>query len=217
MTSEGSLEEAAEAIERSFGKVHLLSNNAGVTLDQGPITQKSSADWEWVFSVNTFGIVKSVQAFLPALRAHGEGGHIVNTASMAGLVAIGDLQVGVYTASKYACVGYSEILRGELAPEGIGVSVFCPGMVESNLSATSARNRPKRFGGPLPTPDGEIPDALRDMMITGEEAGEIVVQGIRANRLHILTHAESRGMIEMRFGQLLADCSAQEAERKQGS
>ena len=144
---------AARDVTHALGPVHVLSNNAGVVVPQGPITEKKPRDWEYVFSVNVFGIVNCVQTFLPVIRAHGHGGHIVNTSSTAGLVSIHDLEVGVYTASKYACNGYSEILRGELAAENIGVSVLCPGLIDTELSQTSARNRPDRFGGASPVPN----------------------------------------------------------------
>lgn len=218
VTREDSLAEAARAAEAAFGAIHLLSNNAGVILTPGPLENATVTDWEWVFSVNFFGIVKSVKAFLPLLRAHGQGGHIVNTSSMAGIVAIPEIQVGVYGASKYACVAYSEYLRAELAPEGIGVSVLCPGMIESNLAATSARNRPEQFGGPLPEPAvaglrrGEAPAGNRVM--TGEECGRIAVGGIREDRLHIVTHPESLPLIERRFESLRADYAAEAAAQE---
>lgn len=218
VTSEESLAEAVTVATDAFGAVHVLSNNAGVILTPGPLEDTTTPDWEWVFSVNFFGIVKSVTAFLPALRAHGEGGHIVNTASMAGIVAIPEIQVGVYGASKYACVAYTEYLRAELAPEQIGVSVLCPGMVESDLAATSARNRPAAFGGPLPTPD--VPGLRRDeappgnRVLSGEECGQIVVGGIREDRLHIITHPESLPLIEKRFERLRADYAAEAAAQE---
>ena len=220
VTREESLAEAARSADAAFGAVHVLSNNAGVILTPSPLEDASIPDWEWVFSVNFFGIVKSVNAFLPSLRAHGEPAHIVNTASMAGIVTIPGLQVGVYGASKYACVAYSETLRAELAREQIGVSVLCPGMIESNLAATSARNRPAHFGGPLPTPavGGMRKEAAPpgNRVLSGEECGQIVVGGIRENRLHIITHPESLPLIERRFEGLRADYAA-EAAAQQGS
>jgi NAD(P)-dependent dehydrogenase (short-subunit alcohol dehydrogenase family) len=213
VTSEASLAAAAANVERLFGPVHVLSNNAGVSLPQGPLSEKTDADWQWAFSVNLFGIVKSVQAFLPGMRAHGEGGHIVNTSSMAGLVAIPDLEVGVYTASKYACNGYCEILRAELAPHGIGVSVLCPGLVDTNLAATSARNRPDRFGGPLPEPEA-MPEAMRAHAMAPEAVGPIVVRGIRANRSHILTHpAIAIPLVSARFEAIRKDGEDELADR----
>lgn len=214
VTDEASLAQAAAAVEAALGPVHVLSNNAGVSAPQGPITEKRDADWQWVFSVNLFGIVKAVQAFLPGLRRHGQGGHIVNTSSMAGLIAVPELMVGVYTASKYACTAYCEILRAELAPERIGVSVLCPGLIDTELSRTSARNRPDRFGGPLPVP-GAMPEEMRKVAMQPEEVGPIVVRGIRANRLHILTHPEmSIPMVEARFAAIRRDAEGELADRR---
>lgn len=213
VTNERSLADAASAVAEALGPVHVLSNNAGVSAPQGKIADKTDADWQWVFSVNLFGIVKSVQAFLPGMRAHREGGHIVNTSSMAGLIAVPELEVGVYTASKYACTAYCEILRAELAPEGIGVSVLCPGLIDTNLSATSARNRPSTFGGPLAAPP-PMPEEMRRVAMRPEDVGPIVVRGIRANRLHILTHPEmSIPMVEARFTQIRKDAEGELADR----
>lgn len=213
VTDEASLARAAAAVEAALGPVAVLSNNAGVSAPQGPIAEKTDADWQWVFSVNLFGIVKAVQAFLPGMRRHGQGGHIVNTSSMAGLIAVPELMVGVYTASKYACTAYCEILRAELAPEGIGVSVLCPGLIDTELSKTSARNRPERFGGPLPVP-GAMPAEMRAVAMQPEEVGPIVVRGIRANRLHVLTHPEmSIPMVEARFATIREDALGEQRDR----
>ncbi|MCA9510343.1 MAG: SDR family NAD(P)-dependent oxidoreductase, partial [Myxococcales bacterium] len=190
VTSAASLDAARDAVLDAFGAVHVLSTNAGVVLPQSPMDARSEDDWRYVFEVNVFGIVASVRTFLPALRAargRGEPAHVVNTSSMAGLLAFPGLQVGIYTASKMACAGYTEILRGELAAEGIGVSSLCPGFVLTELSATSARNRPARFGGPSAPPAGEVPEALRATALQPEQVGPIVLDGIRANRAWIFT------------------------------
>ncbi len=228
VTNERSLADAATSVVRAFGPIHVLSNNAGVSAPQGPIADKTDADWQWVFSVNLFGIVKAVQAFLPGMRAHsrshsrdhsesqGQGGHIVNTSSMAGLIAVPELQVGVYTASKYACTAYCEILRAELAPDGIGVSVLCPGLIDTQLAATSARNRPTSFGGPLGVPKA-MPEEMRKVAMQPEEVGPIVVRGIRANRLHILTHPEmSIPLVTARFDAIRKDAEGELADRQRG-
>ncbi|MEM9177236.1 MAG: SDR family NAD(P)-dependent oxidoreductase [Myxococcota bacterium] len=204
---------AAREVTHALGPVHVLSNNAGVVVPQGPITEKREADWRFVFEVNLFGIVNCVQTFLPQMRAHGRGGHIVNTSSTAGLVAIHDLEVGIYTASKYACNGYSEILRGELASEGIGVSVLCPGLIATNLSQTSARNRPNAFGGPAEAPP-PMPAEMAAQAMAPEDVGPIVVRGIKANRLTILTHPEIVApLAEARFQGIRADAAAEASER----
>ena len=101
VTDRDFLQAAARDITAALGPVHVLSNNAGVSAPQGPISDKSDLDWQWVFSVNLFGIVNCVQTFLPGMRAHGRGGHIVNTSSTAGLLAIHDLEVGIYTCLLY--------------------------------------------------------------------------------------------------------------------
>jgi NAD(P)-dependent dehydrogenase (short-subunit alcohol dehydrogenase family) len=220
VTSEASLAEAARAAGAALGDLHILSNNAGVMVPLNPVSEASARDWDYVFSVNLFGIVNSCRALLPALRAHGHEAHVVNTASMAGIAATTGIPIAIYAASKHACVAYTEFLRAELAPEGIGVSVLCPGMVESNLGATSARNRPERFGGPQPAPEASGPSRRQAppgaRVISGAECGRIVVRGIRANRLHIVTHPESLPLIERRLQQLrddfCAEAQAQNAE-----
>ncbi len=209
VTDEASLDALRDAAFDAFGTVQLLSNNAGVILPMEPLAAKSAADWEYVFSVNVFGIVKSVQAFLPHLIEQGEG-HIVNTASMAGLVALSAMPIGIYTASKYACVGYSEMLRGELEGTGVGVSVLCPGMVASNLTATSARNRPAAYGGPADSAAAEAPAEIQAQMMPAETCGEIVARGVEHDLLHILTHPGARAMVEARFEALQRDFDAAE-------
>jgi NAD(P)-dependent dehydrogenase (short-subunit alcohol dehydrogenase family) len=210
VTSSESLAAAAKETAARFGGVNLLCNNAGVMLPLGPLEEKSDADWEYVFSVNVFGVVKGVQAFLPLLRAAGPGNaHIVNTASLGGLVAVPGFPIGVYVASKYACVGYSESLRGELEPEGIGVSVLCPGMTASNLTTTSARHRPQRFGGADPLPaQGSAPKELEATFMDPDRVGRAVIHGVRENRLHIFSHVDARPMVERRFAQIAADFEA---------
>lgn len=214
VTDEASLARAASRAEAELGRVRVLSNNAGVSIPQGPMTEKTQVDWDWAFSVNVFGIVKSVQAILPQMRAaiakDGGDAHIVNTSSMAGLVTIPPIQVGIYGASKYACNGYTEQLRADLAGEGIGVSVLCPGYYDTPLTTTSAQSRPEQFGGAFEPPAGEMPDSMPSAGSDPETVGPIVVHGIRENLLHIITHPESRPMIEARFAQLMADYDAAE-------
>ena len=207
-TSTEDLAALALRVHAEFGAVHVLSNNAGVTFDR-PLADCTDDDWMWVMSVNLHSIVRGVGAFVAQMKEQGGEAHIVNTASMAGLVALPNSKrvpanIGIYTASKYAVVGFSEMLRGELDRFGIGVSVLCPGLVKSNLGATSARNRPDRYGGPASAP-GAMPAALEKLMMPAEEVGMIVVRGIRANRLHILTHPENRSVVEKRFAEVLAD------------
>jgi NAD(P)-dependent dehydrogenase (short-subunit alcohol dehydrogenase family) len=212
VTSSESLADAVKSVVAHFGGVHVLCANAGVMLPIGPLVEKSQADWEYVFSVNMHGVVKTVDAFLPQLRA-AEEAHIVNTASLGGVVSVPQFPIGVYIASKYACVGYSECLRYELGQHGIGVSVLCPGVVQSELYRTSAAQRPERFGGPeIVTPpaiDANAATGGPPQAMPAEAVGPIVVRGIRENRLHIFTHPSARAAAEQRFAAIRADFEAE--------
>jgi len=196
-----SVDAAAEATFSAFGKVHILCNNAGVggrgsTLD----------DWRWVLDVNLMGVVNGVGAFVPHMRAHGEGGHIVNTASMAGMI---NRFHGFhpYPASKYAVVGLSEGLAIQVKPFGIGVSVLCPGIVRTNI-LESARNRPERYGPPTPV-DAANPVYIRfaELVRTGMDPTEVarrVLAAVRDDELYVFTHPGMRGAVEERFQTILA-------------
>jgi NAD(P)-dependent dehydrogenase (short-subunit alcohol dehydrogenase family) len=215
VTSTESLAAAAEAVRARTGGASVLVNNAGVMLPLRPMSEASEADWEFVLSVNLLGVVKGVAAFLPQLRAAAPEAHVVNTASMGGLAAVPMFPIGPYVASKYACVGYSESLRSELEPLGIGVSVLCPGMVASNLAASSAKARPARLGAQAAPEPASAPDpALAAYFWKADDVGPVVVRGIRANRLHLFTHLEARGQVERRFGGILADFEAEAGERE---
>lgn len=210
VTSAPSLAAAAKEVVARAGGVNLLCANAGVLARIGPLEAHSTLDWEYTLSVNVLGVVKTVNAFLPALRASAPDAHILTTASLGGLVSEVRAPIGGYTASKYACVGYSEMLRAELEGQGIGVSVLCPGVVASNLMGTSAENRPHAFGSqaaPQLTPRGGGNDAARlaDFAMPAEQVGPIVVRAIRGGRFHVLTHPQTRRLVEDRFRGLLED------------
>lgn len=197
--------QAADEAERAFGAIHVLCNNAGIGLGT-PISRASTADWDWALGVNLTSVFNGVQAVLPRIRAHGQGGHVVNTASMAGILQYS--QSGIYVTTKFAVVGFSEALRAELAPEGIGVSAFCPGGVRSNI-ASYEKTRPARFANPgaaeaaPPSPRFNLSEAdrarLSRLSATPEEAGELVLRGIRDNALYVFTAPEFRPGVEERF------------------
>jgi NAD(P)-dependent dehydrogenase (short-subunit alcohol dehydrogenase family) len=203
-----SLAALAERVEAEFCGLHLLSNNAGVNY-QGLLEDATEADWNWILSVNLFGMIKAVEAFLPLLKAQDEPTHIVNNTSMAALVCLPEIRVGVYTVSKYAAAAYCEQLRAELAPSGIGVSILCPGMVRSNLAATSARNRPAEYGGPMPDPGSNMTPEVEASQMEPEEVGPIVVRGVRENRAYIFTHPQLKDVVGARFAQIAADFDAE--------
>ena len=184
-----SLEQAADETIAAFGKVHVVCNNAGVGAG-GAIGTLKPGDWDWTIAVNLMGVVYGTEAFLPHIRAHGEGGHFVNTASMAGLISIPGMEP--YTASKYAVVGMSEGWAGQLAPENIGVSVLCPGFVRTRIHE-SARARQDRFGPAADERDPERVEAARQLILGGldpERVGARVVEAVQAGELYIFTHPD---------------------------
>ncbi|MYI82299.1 MAG: SDR family NAD(P)-dependent oxidoreductase [Chloroflexi bacterium] len=202
-----SVEALAERACEEFGAVHLLFNNAGVAM-HGSLAEMSEQDWQWVLSVNLWGQLHGVRAFLPRIREQLQRGggeaHIVNTASLNGVVARNNAH-GVYTASKYAVVGYSFVLREELAAEGIGVSVLCPSMMDTGL-LTAGRNRQQRYGGPLTQPPMPIPPRREpaDPAIMAPR----ILDGVRENRRFIFTHPDTRGVVEEYQAELIADYDA---------
>lgn len=210
---------AADEAESAFGRIDVLCNNAGIGILK-PIGRASDADWDWAIGVNLTGVFNGVKAILPKIRAHGEGGHIVNTASMGGILQYS--QAGLYVTTKFAVVGFSEALRAELAPEGIGVSAFCPGGVRSNIREYE-KTRPERFATEAEAPSGPPPGfkftdedraKLASLTATPEEAGELVLQGIQDNALYIFTAPEFRAGVEERFAAIrraLGEDKAREA------
>lgn len=199
---------AAERVLARFGRIDVVCNNAGV-LVQGPLAESRSRDWEWLVGVNLLGVAHGVRVFVPHLRAHGEGGHVVNTASIAGLTALPEL--GIYSATKYAVVALSEALREELAPEGIGVSVLCPGGVRTRIHE-AGRNRPAVLGGPDAGAGRRATDTAVETGMDPLAVGERVLRAIRANELYVLTHPEFRAAFAARAEAILAayDRAAQE-------
>jgi NAD(P)-dependent dehydrogenase (short-subunit alcohol dehydrogenase family) len=174
---------AARAFE-AFGAVHVLCNNAGVAA-WGGLESASHRDWQWVLGVNLWGVIHGVEAFVPRMIARGEPAHIVNTASMAGLVASKGL--GVYNTSKYAVVGLSETLAKDLKPYRIGVSVLCPMGVETRIR-DSDRNRPAALRNDRA--DGGEPVELMGRYLAPDVVADMVLAAIRSNELYVITHDE---------------------------
>ena len=190
---------AAERTIEAFGKVHVLCNNAGVA-PSGAMDETTPDDWKWCLGVNLMGAVHGVQVLVPKIKAHGEGGHVVNTASIAGLIALPTL--GIYTATKYAIVGISETLRGELAPFDIGVSVVCPSFVKTRLHE-SHRNRPAELG---PGPE-EADGFMKQMLATAPDPliiGERVVRGVKRGDFYILPNPEMKLGFQARTDEVMA-------------
>ena len=198
VASRASVEHAARATIATFGKVHVVCNNAGVGMG-GEFGTIPESDWEWVIRVNLMGVVHGTEIFAPLVAQHGEGGHIVNTSSIAGLLASPGMEP--YAATKFAVVAISEGWRVQLAPKGVGVSVLCPGFVRTNIG-TGHRNRP---GGPRGN-GGEQASVLNHLVEGGMDPrmlAERVLEGIRDDELYIVTHPELKGAIEARFDAIL--------------
>ncbi|HVV92854.1 MAG TPA: SDR family NAD(P)-dependent oxidoreductase [Hyphomicrobiales bacterium] len=206
-----SVEAAAARIDREFGKVHVVMNNAGVVLRGIPMDEVTDDAWNWVLGVNLFGAIHGVQAFVPRIRAHGEGGHVVNTASMAGLF-VSHRETGVYAASKFAVVAFSEALAYDLRNTGIGVSILAPAAVATAIYANSAVARGARWGD---NPYAETPDEIA-AGLTPDEVGRRVLAAIRDGRRYIITHPETRSWIEGRHAALMADYDRGEADAAAG-
>lgn len=208
VTDRAAYARAADEVERVLGPVQVLCNNAGIGIT-GEMKRASFDDWDWIIDVNLKGVVNGVQTFVPRMLAHRLGAHIVNTASMAGLLTYST--AGLYVTTKFAVVGLSEALRSELARDGIGVSAFCPGGVRTNIREFE-KTRPARFaasgyaGAPpvRPPPSRETLEALREFSADPREVGEIVLRGIRRNDLYIFTQPEFRAGLLERFDAILA-------------
>ena len=193
-----SVEALAEKSWRHFGNVHLVYNNAGVATF-GVLAEAVHEDWVFTMGVNFWGVVHGVESFVPRLIEQGDGGHVVNTASMAGLT--GMRWLGVYSASKFAVVGLTEALRRELEPHGIGVSVLCPMMVDTQMTGNSSRARPPDQRGQDETP-APGPDTLVGNIISPDEVAARALRGIERNDLYILTHPEQREILRRRAARL---------------
>jgi NAD(P)-dependent dehydrogenase (short-subunit alcohol dehydrogenase family) len=203
---------AQKTMER-FGGVHIVCNNAGVG-GGGPVPSWDAPleEWEWVVGVNLWGVIHGVRAFVPLMLKGGEEGHIVNTASLAGLIAgAGGVS---YTTTKFGVVGYSEALYHELAMLSggkVGVSVLCPALTNTRI-LESGRNYP---GGPLPLPAAGTPEAAMFDMIKGifaggmapSETASIVLDAIKGQRFYILTHPEHNAQIKARVEAVVGDGS----------
>jgi NAD(P)-dependent dehydrogenase (short-subunit alcohol dehydrogenase family) len=192
VTDRDAMEAAADEVEQVFGKVHLVCNNAGVPSGEA-IDEASFEEWDWVMGINLGGVINGVKVFAPRIKKHGEGGHIVNTSSMAGLIPL-PATGGIYSASKFAVRGVTDSLRIALAKDGIGVSCLCPGLTRSRIM-TVTRGGEKRQ------------DAVFNDMSAGMdplELGEAVLAGIKADAPYIFPHGEFHDEVREMFEEILA-------------
>jgi NAD(P)-dependent dehydrogenase (short-subunit alcohol dehydrogenase family) len=195
---------AADEAEARMGPVSLLFNNAGINLFRS-IDESSYEDWDWVLGVNLHGVINGIQTFVPRMKERGFGGHIVNTASMASFLASG--VPGIYNCSKYAVRGLSESLRHSLHPNGIGVSVLCPGLVRSEIyRSDEVRPAEHAEGGHATDPAFvEMLGKVHQIGMDPIEVAEKVVAAILANRFYIFSHPEFKDELREVFDQILAE------------
>ncbi len=198
VTDRDAMEQAAQETEAAFGKVHVVCNNAGVSVG-GRVDKMSGKDWDWVMGVNLDGVINGVQTFLGRIKAHGEGGHFVNTASMAGVMPIPG--GSIYTTTKYAVVGLSEVMKTDLARYDIGVSVLCPGGVITNVGK-SGRNRPTNLQRETDNTKlnlGKLSETVMEDMLDASVIGDMVLEAIRADDLYIFSHPHLKPIVDARI------------------
>ena len=194
---------AGRAAEQAFGKLHVAVNNAGVAMHGTRVEEVTPDEWNWVIGVNVLGVINGIRTFVPLIRRHGEGGHVVNTASISGFFVRKGRNQGAYSMTKYAVVALSEALEQEVEGAGIGVSVLCPGAVETQIFA-SAATRPERFGGPYMRPQQEALRGAAGRGLAPEVAGQRVLQAIQHNEFYVLTHAGERDAVKARHARIEA-------------
>jgi NAD(P)-dependent dehydrogenase (short-subunit alcohol dehydrogenase family) len=204
------LAETAHEIDAKFGPLHIVCNNAGVSMLGVPLEEITLPEWNWVIDVNIKGVINGIRTFLPRLKAHGQGAHIVNTASIGGLQVNPNYMTGAYSMTKYAVVALSEALENELAGSPVSVSVLCPAAVDTGIHL-SASSRPERLGGPFERPaDHFMGDLIKDGL-RPEQVGGRVVSAIENNEFYILTHSSPREWVERRFNRIMAAFDQAEA------
>jgi len=191
---------AQQAIER-FGKIHMVVNNAGIGGDTGPIQNTQTKGWQWASDVNLMGVMYGAKVMVPWIKQHGEGGWIINVASMAGMGGIP--YNGAYTATKTAVVALSESWAAELQSKGIKVSVLCPAFVQTRIY-DSDRNRPLKYQNDTATPTNEdsFADKTKHLVENGIDVsivGKRVVEALNDGELYIFTHPNYRAIVQRRF------------------
>ena len=206
VAKEDQWQEVAEKAIARFGKIHMVVNNAGVGGESGSIENQNARGWQWALDVNLMGVVFGAKVMVPMIKQHGEGGWIINVASMAGMG--GTPYGGAYTATKAAVVAVSESWAGELESEGINVSVLCPAFVQTRIY-DSERNRQSQYKTDKKSPISEnvFLNKAKKMVENGIEVsivGKRVVEALNDGEFYIFTHPNYRPLVEERSSQINA-------------
>ena len=195
-----SVQAAADQTIKTFGKVHVVCNNAGVAVG-GYSETCNLRNWQWVVDVNLWGVVYGLQAFVPRILEQDEGGHVVSTASMAGMVGLRG--AGPYNATKFAVVGMMETFAADHRKHNIDASVLCPGIVATNIG-NSGRNRPQEYGGAVAPSDKDTTAEMLAQGLDPDIVGDLVLEAIRENQFYIFTDPSLRHLIETRCSRIIA-------------
>jgi NAD(P)-dependent dehydrogenase (short-subunit alcohol dehydrogenase family) len=206
---------AAGQALKAFGALHVACNNAGVTIHGKSVADLAPPEWDWIVGVNLYGVIHGIEIFLPIIRSHGQEGHIVNTASIAGFQVSGWRRSGAYAATKSAVVALSESLAHDLAGTPIGVSVLAPAAVKTRIYVSGA-NRPDRFGGPYEEAGNTPFQKELETGLAPDEVGDRVVRAIRDRELYVFTHMETKDWLLARHQRIIDAfdaCERWETER----
>jgi NAD(P)-dependent dehydrogenase (short-subunit alcohol dehydrogenase family) len=210
-----SLRNAADQALKAFGALHVACNNAGVTIHGRSIVDLAPQEWDWMIGVNLYGVIHGIEIFLPIIISHGQEGHIVNTASIAGFQVSGWRRSGAYAATKYAVVALSESLAHDLAETPVGVSVLAPAAVKTRIYV-SGGSRPDRFGGPYEEPGNNPFQKELETGLEPDEVGDRVVRAMRNRELYVFTHMETKDWLLARHQRIIDAfdaCDGWQAER----
>jgi NAD(P)-dependent dehydrogenase (short-subunit alcohol dehydrogenase family) len=204
------VQKIADAAMNEFGALHIACNNAGVTLHGKRIWDVTPEEWDWIAGVNLHGVMHGIQIFLPLIQRHGGEGHIINTASIAGLQVAPHRRSGAYAATKFAVVALTESLWNDLRETPVGASVLAPAAVRTRIYQSN-ESRPDRYGGPYET-DSLSP--LQQELANGldpDTVGERVMRAIRARELYIFTHMQTKEWLLARHKRIIDAFDACEA------
>jgi len=203
VTARDKYRKVAARMQDEFGGVDILVNNAGVDTN-GPFDKLTFIDWDYGISINLMGPINGIQTFAPRMRARGTGGHIVNTASLAGMVPMPSF-AAIYAAAKSGVIALTESMRDSLAQDNIGCTVLCPGPIKSRIHE-SALNKPERFRAGSGIDDAQaqlMQRVVSDKWMEATQVGEMVLDAIRHNKLYIVTHGEWRDVFVARMNAIL--------------
>jgi NAD(P)-dependent dehydrogenase (short-subunit alcohol dehydrogenase family) len=193
----------ADAVLKEFGAIHIACNNAGVTVHGKSIWEVTPDEWDWITGVNLDGVMYGIQTFLPIIQSHGEEGHVVNTASIAGFQVAPHRRSGAYAATKFAVVALTETLWNDLHETPVGVSVLAPAAVKTRIYKSN-ESRPRRFGGPYQTTAlNSLQNELDAAGLDPDLVGERVVLGIRNRDLYIFTHMQTKEWLLARHKRII--------------